>query len=251
MHEFENAVSLDELRMQRVIDAIALASAGEIELALKHLESVEQDTFGVIEEALRVFLSELSEAKQKSAQALDELAASKRELETQLRTIQRQEVAIRELSVPIIDVWQGILTLPLVGLLDSMRAVEVTERLLARVADDSDVEWVILDLTGVTVVDTMTAQHLVKLAQAVRLLGASCIVTGLGGHVAETLVTIGVSLDELHPMRSLREGLRFCLSRRKATGLAPTTARDLSRSFGLEPVSRLEGESSALRRRGS
>ncbi|WP_437964613.1 STAS domain-containing protein [Sorangium sp. So ce260] len=213
-------ISFEERRMQRVIDAVALASTGEIELALKQLVAVEQDAFGVVEEALRVFLSELSATTQENAQALTALADSKRELESQLETIQRQECAIRELSVPIIDIWHGILTLPLVGLFDSVRAVEVTERLLARVADDSDVEWVILDLTGVTVIDSMTALHLVKLAQAVQLLGARCVLTGLGGHVAETLVTLGVSFDELNPMRSLREGLRFCLAQRRASGAA-------------------------------
>lgn len=220
MQESENMISFEERRMQRVIDAVALASTGEIELALKQLVAVEQDAFGVVEEALRVFLSELSATTQENAQALTALAASKRELESQLETIQRQECAIRELSVPIIDIWHGILTLPLVGLFDSVRAVEVTERLLARVADDSDVEWVILDLTGVTVIDSMTALHLVKLAQAVQLLGARCVLTGLGGHVAETLVTLGVSFDELNPMRSLREGLRFCLAQRRASGAA-------------------------------
>ncbi|WP_437950220.1 STAS domain-containing protein [Sorangium sp. So ce296] len=213
-------ISFEERRMQRVIDAVALASTGEVELALKQLGAVEQDAFGVVEEALRVFLSELSATAEQNAQALAALAASKRELESQLETIQRQEYAIRELSVPIIDIWHGILTLPLVGLIDSVRAVEVTDRLLARVADDSDVEWVILDLTGVTVIDSMTAQHLVKLAQAVQLLGARCVLTGLGGHVAETLVAIGVSFDELNPMRSLREGLRFCLAQRRAGGAA-------------------------------
>ncbi|KYF96400.1 hypothetical protein BE20_42275 [Sorangium cellulosum] len=220
MQESENMISFEERRMQRVIDAVALASTGEVELALKQLGAVEQDAFGVVEEALRVFLSELSATAEQNAQALAALAASKRELESQLETIQRQEYAIRELSVPIIDIWHGILTLPLVGLIDSVRAVEVTDRLLARVADDSDVEWVILDLTGVTVIDSMTAQHLVKLAQAVQLLGARCVLTGLGGHVAETLVTIGVSFDELNPMRSLREGLRFCLAQRRAGGAA-------------------------------
>jgi rsbT co-antagonist protein RsbR len=232
MQEPENMISIEERRMQRVIDAVALASTGEVELALKQLEAVEHDTFGMIEEALRVFLAELSATMQQKTQALVALAASKRELEHQLDTIQRQECAIRELSVPIIDIWRGILTLPLVGLFDSMRAVEVTERLLVRVADDSDVEWVILDLTGVTVIDSdvewvildltgvtvidsMTAQHLVKLAQAVQLLGARCVLTGLGGHVAETLVAIGVTLDELNPMRSLREGLKFCLAQRE------------------------------------
>ncbi len=225
MQESENMISFEERRMQRVIDAVALASTGEIELALKQIEAVEQDAFGVVEEALRVFLSELSATAQQSEQALSALAASKRELESQLETIQRQDSAIRELSVPIIDIWHGILTLPLVGLFDSVRAVEVTERLLARVADDSDVEWVILDLTGVTVIDSMTALHLVKLAQAVQLLGARCVLTGLGGHVAATLVALGVSFDELNPMRSLREGLRFCLAQRKAHDIAEVIRR--------------------------
>lgn len=218
MTDVNNTIPVEEARLQRVISAISLASAGEVASALTHLEAPADDAFGVLEAALRTFLSDLVASTQQSAQTLAALAASKRELEAQLETIQRQEVAIRELSVPIIDIWHGILTLPLIGLLDTVRAVEVTERLLQRVADDSDVEWVVLDLTGVTVVDTMTAQHLIKLAQAVRLLGANCVLTGIGGHVAETLVTIGVSLDELNPMRSLREGLRYCLAQRRARG---------------------------------
>jgi rsbT co-antagonist protein RsbR len=64
------------------------------------------------------------------------------------------------------------------------------------------------------VVDTMTAQHLIQLARAVQLLGARCILTGLGPDVARTLATIGVSFDELNPMRSLREALEYCILRR-------------------------------------
>jgi rsbT co-antagonist protein RsbR len=213
MDSSKKQIVVDEARVERVIESIAFASTGAFQEAIDHLNATEQDSFGVIEESLRILLMELASATQKSAEALDMLGASKRELEDKLATIERQRMAIRELSVPIIDVWDDILTLPLVGVFDTSRAVDITEKLLQRVSERRT-RWVIVDLTGVAVVDTMTAQHLIQLARAVQLLGARCILTGLGPDVARTLATIGVSFDELNPMRSLREALEYCISRR-------------------------------------
>jgi rsbT co-antagonist protein RsbR len=210
MAEPKKSVTFDEERLERLIGALAFASTGDFEEAIAQIHVVEPDQFGVLEKTLRRFVTELADTTQQSRQALAALAASKQEIEDKLLTIERQQLAISELQVPIIDVWQGILTLPLVGLFDTSRAVDLTEKLLHRVAD-SDVEWVILDLTGVNVVDTMTAQHIIKLSQAVQLLGARCILTGIGGNVAQALITLGVSLDELNPLRSLREGLKYCI----------------------------------------
>lgn len=206
-------IVVTEARVERVIESIAYASTGAFQEAINHLSSIDQDDFGVLEESLRILLMELAVAKQKNAEALDLLGASKKELEEKLATIERQKVAIRELSVPIIDVWDDVLTLPLVGVFDTSRAVDITEKLLRRVSERRT-RWVILDLTGVAVVDTVTAQHLIQLARAVQLLGARCILTGLGPDVARTLATVGVSFDELNPMRSLREALEYCISQR-------------------------------------
>jgi rsbT co-antagonist protein RsbR len=217
-------ISIDEERLERLISAIALASTGEIALALDQINPSEQDTLGVVEGAMNAFLSELATTTRQKEEALAALADSKREIEEKLATIEQQQASLRELSVPIIDVWDGILTVPLIGMLDSARGAEVTERLLLRVAD-SDIDWVLLDLTGIAVVDTRAAEHLMKLAQAVRLLGARCILTGIGGQVAQTLILLGISFEGLSPMRSLREALRFCL-RQRAVALAKPVLGD-------------------------
>jgi rsbT co-antagonist protein RsbR len=209
--ENDRKLVIDEERLERGIEAVALASTGAFEEATERFGAVQQDSFGIIEEALRVFLMELKSAREQSESAVAELKAAKVELEQKLETIEKQQSAIRELSAPIIDVWDDVLTLPLVGIIDQRRAVDMTDKLLHRVVE-ARARWVLLDLTGVTVVDSMTAEHLVKLAKAVQLIGCRCIVTGIGPGIAQTLVALGVSLGDLRPMRTLKAGLKYCIS---------------------------------------
>lgn len=130
-----------------------------------------------------------------------------------LETIERQRLAIADLSAPIIDVWEGVLALPIVGLVDSHRSVELTERLLERVSS-SGARAVIVDLTGVDVVDTMTANHLLQMVRAARLLGTSCVLSGISPQIAQTLVQLQVDLSMLTIVRNLEEGLKICIERR-------------------------------------
>ncbi len=198
-------------RLERLIKVLSLAVVGEFDVALAELVTLNRDGFGVLEEALRVFLNEFALAQQDTTRTLAALRLANHELEEKLVTIEQQREAIRELSTPIIDVWQGILLLPLIGVLDTSRAVDVTETLLARVSD-GDASWVLIDFTGMTLVDTMTAAHIIKLGTALRLLGTQCILTGISGRLAQTLVTLNISLDDLRPMRTLRDGLKYCLA---------------------------------------
>ena len=204
-------ISIDEERLERVIEAVALASTGAFEEATGRFSTAAQDAFGVIEEALRVFLLELKTAREQSESALNELSIAKLDVEQKLDMIERQQAAIRELSAPIIDVWDDILTLPLIGLIDTKRAVDMTDKLLHRVVE-TRAKWVLIDLTGVSVVDSMTADHLIKLAKAVQLIGGRCILTGIGPGIAQTLVALGLSLEDLKPMRSLKQGLKYCIA---------------------------------------
>ena len=135
----------------------------------------------------------------------------KRALEAKLGTIETQAAAIRELSTPIMDIWEDILLLPIVGLLDTRRSADVMSNLLAAIAQKQS-KHVILDITGVEIVDTRTADYLIKVVRASRLLGTRCVLTGLSPAVAQTLVEIGADLSEVTTMRSLREGLRHCLA---------------------------------------
>ncbi|MFV8755166.1 GAF domain-containing protein [Nannocystaceae bacterium ST9] len=135
--------------------------------------------------------------------------------EQRLETIERQRLAIADLSAPIIDVWDGILALPVVGLVDTQRSIELTERLLNRIAE-SGTRSVIVDLTGVDLVDTMTANHLLQMIRAASLLGTFSVLSGISPQIAQTLVQLDVDLSEITTVRNLKEALKVCLRRSMA-----------------------------------
>ncbi|MDI3284998.1 STAS domain-containing protein [Polyangium sp. 15x6] len=134
------------------------------------------------------------------------------ELRTKMELIERQEEVIRNLETPVIQVWEKVLTLPMMGVVDSRRVARVMDDLLSAVVRTS-ARFAILDLTGVDMVDTMTASHLFSLIRAIRLLGAEGIVTGIRPTVAQTMVTLGLDLSSLTTCANLREGLRLCIRR--------------------------------------
>jgi rsbT co-antagonist protein RsbR len=216
--EDERTVTLPEARLLRVTEVIALATAEAFDEAMSRLEVTAADELGLIEEALRIFLVELRDAKLRTERAVHDLTVTKVELEQKLATIERQEAALWELSVPILELGEGILSLPVIGALDAARALDMTERLLQR-ALTSQASWVLVDLTGVTDVNESTADHLLRLARTVRLLGCRCILTGIGPQIAQALVSLRADLQDLHPVASLREGLRYCLDMEQASGL--------------------------------
>jgi rsbT co-antagonist protein RsbR len=125
-------------------------------------------------------------------------------------TVRRHQQAIRELSTPVIRVHDGVLLLPLVGAIDSLRAQQVMESVLTRVADDQ-ARVIILDISGVAVVDTKVADNLVKTTAAVRLLGAQTILTGISAQVARTIVQLGADISTMHTRARLAEGIELAL----------------------------------------
>jgi rsbT co-antagonist protein RsbR len=134
-------------------------------------------------------------------------ATYQKELEEKLSMIEVQRAAIRELSTPIIEVWEGILCLPVVGVLDSTRSAEMTEALLVSIVE-KQARCAIIDITGIQVMDTATADHFLRMAGAVRLLGASCVLTGINAGIAQTIVHMGVDLGSVVTHRSLRDALQ-------------------------------------------
>jgi rsbT co-antagonist protein RsbR len=122
------------------------------------------------------------------------------------RTIARQQDAIRELSTPVLRVRDRLLVLPVIGILDTFRAQQLTEGLLASIRD-TRATVVILDVTGVPAVDSAVANHLLQTVEASQLMGARVIVTGLSANVAQTLVTLGVDLDKLNAVGDLQRGI--------------------------------------------
>ncbi len=123
----------------------------------------------------------------------------------------RHQAAIRELSTPVIQVHERILLLPLIGTVDTARAVQVMESVLTRVVE-RQARVLILDIAGIPVVDTRVANHLLQTTEAVRLLGAATILTGISPQVAQTMVQLGVDLSAMHTRANLEEGLDLALA---------------------------------------
>jgi rsbT co-antagonist protein RsbR len=126
--------------------------------------------------------------------------------------IAQQRATIGELLTPVIEVWDGILALPIVGSVDTARAQDMTESLLERIVATGS-EIVLLDITGVPVVDTAVARHLLETVSAARLLGADVFIVGLSSRTAMTLVQLGIDLSHITTRATLAKGLALAFSR--------------------------------------
>jgi rsbT co-antagonist protein RsbR len=122
------------------------------------------------------------------------------------RIIRQQQEAIRELSTPVLQVRERLLILPIIGVLDSQRARQLTEQLLRGIRSNR-AKVVVIDITGVPTIDSTVANHLVQTVEASRLMGASVIITGLSSEIAQTLVTIGVDLSKVNAVGDLQGGI--------------------------------------------
>ena len=122
------------------------------------------------------------------------------------RVIREQQEAIRELSTPVLQVRERLLILPIIGVIDPQRARQLTEQLLRGIRTNR-AKVVVIDITGVPVMDANVANHLVQTVEATRLLGATVIITGLSPEIAQTLVTIGVDLGKMNTVGDLQGGI--------------------------------------------
>jgi rsbT co-antagonist protein RsbR len=140
--------------------------------------------------------------------------------------VEQQRRTIDELQTPVIQVWDGVLALPVVGSVDTARAQDMTEALLEKIVDTGS-EIVILDITGVPVVDTAVARHLLETVSAARLLGAEVLIVGLTSRTAITLVHLGVDLGGVTTRTTMAKGLQLAFARlglevvRRADGPLP------------------------------
>jgi rsbT co-antagonist protein RsbR len=152
--------------------------------------------------------------RERTAELEQEIEERKRAQEESLRlqqeVVQAQQQAIQELSTPIIPVFEGVIVMPLIGSIDTLRARDVTRNLLAGIREHK-AKVVILDITGVPIVDSGVAAYLNKTIQAARLKGARTIVTGVSDAVAETIVDLGLDWSGIETLGDLRTGLRAAL----------------------------------------
>jgi len=158
-----------------------------------------------------------------TTQVLDRLGLQTTEsfITTREQMINRQQQEMMELSTPVVQLWAGILALPLIGTLDSARTQVVMENLLQRIVDTGSA-IAILDITGVPTVDTLVAQHLLKTVAAARLMGADCIISGIRPQIAQTMVHLGVMLENVTTKATLADAIAVAL---RVTGYAVTRAR--------------------------
>jgi len=126
------------------------------------------------------------------------------------RTVSLQRIALQELSAPLIPVFDGITVMPLIGTIDTERAKQIMENLLSGAVRHRS-EVVLIDITGVPVVDTMVAHHIIQAAEAVRLVGAKCMLVGIRPEIAQTIVNLGINLDEIITKNTLKKGVEAAL----------------------------------------
>lgn len=126
------------------------------------------------------------------------------------RKAQEQAEAILDQSTPVVEIWDGITLATVVGTLDTSRAQQLTEELLTKITENQS-DIALMDITGVPNVDTATAQHLIDTVKAVSLLGSEVIITGINPEIAQTLVQLGITMDEIRTKSSLSEGLELGL----------------------------------------
>lgn len=162
--------------------------------------------------AMDINLGEMMAEVIEASRIIDRLALFTYELFAHSRedVIVRQQDELAELSVSVIRIWDDVLVLPIVGVLDSARALLLTERLLEGLAQTNS-RYAILDITGVPTVDTSTAQHLIKTVRAVQLMGADCVISGIRPAIASTIVNLGIDMGNIATRYSLYDALRHCL----------------------------------------
>ena len=157
-----------------------------------------------------VDITELKEHEDMLQQTITELQRQKQDIASQLEVIQQQQELIQALSTPILQVAEGVLAVPLIGALDEARAANVTEKLLEEVTR-TRARFALIDVTAVEIVDAAMAGRFVRMISAIRLLGASGIVTGIQPAVARSLCALGVDLGGVETKQNLRAALEACL----------------------------------------
>ncbi|MYM31342.1 STAS domain-containing protein [Duganella sp. CY15W] len=176
--------------------------------------SLKQPLFGAMRTALASEPEVLAEASWSITALIDKLGLYTIEIYQKSRDqiIARQQQELLELSTPVVKLWQDILALPLIGTLDSARTQVVMESLLEKIVE-TGAAIAIIDITGVPTVDTLVAQHLLKTIAAARLMGADCIISGIRPQIAQTIVHLGVNLEDVMTKATLADALVVALAR--------------------------------------
>lgn len=207
--------SWDEVRdlLAEISSARAKGGSTPSETAI-FIFSLKQPLFARLNDAFADDPAALANASWTIGTLLDKLGLYTIEVFQRARDqiIVRQQQELLELSTPVVKLWNGILALPLIGTLDSARTQVVMENILQKIVDTGAV-IAIIDITGVPTVDTLVAQHLMKTIAAARLMGADCIISGIRPQIAQTIVHLGVNLEDVTTKASLADAFVVALER--------------------------------------
>ena len=199
---------LADLSRSRAAQGQSAGATSVFVLALKKpLFASLQRRLGAQPEALGPALWSLSTLVDKLAQHTVSIFQQVRE-----DIIRRQQEELLELSTPVVKLWEGVLAVPMIGVLDSSRTQMVMEALLQRIVDTGS-GLAIIDITGVPTVDTLVAQHLLKTVTAIRLMGADCIISGIRPQIAQTIVHLGIDLQGVSTKATLADALSLALQK--------------------------------------
>jgi rsbT co-antagonist protein RsbR len=176
--------------------------------------SLKQPLFDKLRREYKGDVETLSRETWAVTEMLDKLGLKTTEMyqKTRESVIARQQQELMELSTPVVRLWDGILALPLIGTLDSERTQVVMENLLQSIVETGS-NIAIIDITGVPLVDTLVAQHLLKTVAAARLMGADCIISGIRPQIAQTIVHLGVDLGNVISKATLSDAFAIALQR--------------------------------------
>jgi rsbT co-antagonist protein RsbR len=176
--------------------------------------SLKQPIFVQVRNALEKEPADLASLTWATSLLLDTFGLYTMDVYTRSReqVIARQQQELLELSTPVVQLWEGILALPLIGTLDSSRTQVVMESLLQKIVD-TGASIAIIDITGVPTVDTLVAQHLLKTVAAARLMGADCIISGIRPQIAQTIVHLGVNLSNVITKSTLADAFIVALKK--------------------------------------
>jgi anti-anti-sigma factor len=175
------------------------------------------------EEQLRREIAEHKRVEQELLQKLEDRAHIEEELQANLELIRQQEEAIQAMGTPILRVWDGVLAVPVIGPLDAERGARMTESLLEAVVR-TGASFVIVDLTGVEMMDAMSAASVLSIVRATGLVGARCLISGLSPAMARTIVESGLDLGSIATFGTLEAALRLAIAGRRQ-GWRPTQRR--------------------------
>lgn len=200
--------------------------------------SLKQPLFTVIRRELSGSQDEMFDSIWKCTVLLDKLSLITVENFMVIREqlISRQQQELLELSTPVVKLWDGILALPIIGTLDSSRTQVVMEELLQTVVATNS-KFAIIDITGVPTVDTLVAQHLLKTITAARLMGAECIISGVRPQIAQTIVHLGINLEDVVTKAKLSDAFALALHKSGRTVVRVSAANS---SGPFSPLARKE-----------